>query len=114
MTKFLLYIVDQDKYDLNAAVELIKSIDEISNSRQGEFIGAVFECIYKMNAEEAVVRISKLEDVITIDGSREIALDFSLKFQDKYPKILALTNEHLTFNISLAKGLSLGITVPVY
>ncbi|MCC4590164.1 hypothetical protein LL974_03320 [Xanthomonas campestris pv. cannae] len=72
----LIYIGENEKFDLDEAVRAILFIGGVRNARAGEFIGAVFECGYEGMAGSTIVRISPEFEIITIEGLDDVALDF--------------------------------------
>ena len=108
MGKYILYIGENRKFDLQTSIEIIESIGGISNCKKGDMIGAVFECFYG-SEDGAIIRISKLEDVITIDASEGLALEFVIEFQNLYQDTLLFTDDGLNFNINLQNISSLQV-----
>lgn len=110
MSKLLIYLPGGVKFDVPHLVAAISSIDGVSACRSGDFIGAVFECIYKSRppAREAIVRISKGDDTVTVDGVASDAFQFALALQSRFQTSLWVTDMDYQFNLEIGKHASVG------
>src|SRR5882757_1021298 len=100
MVKFLLYIGDRRKFKRAQIEEAIEAVEGISGSRRGDFIGSIFECTYKSpSGSEAIVRISKTEETVTIDGAEGDVLSFALEMQKRYPEPIRLIDVDYNFDL---------------
>jgi hypothetical protein len=104
MSKLLIYIGEGQCFDLNATTSAIAAIDGVSNVRQGNFIGAVFECDYSYAGRVTIVRISKDLETVTVEGLGEEAMDFAIKFQQSLRKPpLHVIDVEYSFNLELTR-----------
>lgn len=103
MSKLLIYIGEGQRFDLEATVLAISSIDGVSNIRRGAFIGAVFECDYSYAGRKTVVRISEDLETVTVEGLGEEAVDFAIKFQKCNSIPLNVIDMDYSFNLELPK-----------
>lgn len=101
MTKLLIYIGEGIKFDLDETVRIINSIDGVTDAKSGDFIGAVFECLFASDA--VIVRISKDCETITADGPIEKSLIFIFQLQSKIPAKLWLIDMNYSFNLEVGK-----------
>lgn len=103
MSKLLIYIGENQRFDLEPTLRTITMIDGISNARRGKFIGAVFECNYSHAGRIAVVRVSEDLETVTVDGLGEEVTDFAIKFQQHMPEQLHVIDMDYSFNLDLSK-----------
>src|SRR5688572_2383619 len=104
MSKLLIYIGECKCFDLGRTAMAIAAIDGVSNIRQGNFIGAVFECDYSYAGRVTIVRISKDLETITVEGLGEEATDFASKLQQSLPEPpLPVVDMDYSFNLELSR-----------
>ncbi len=101
MSKLLIYIGENQKFDKTKTIETIKSISGVKKAREGVFIGAVFECVYTFHEFETVVRLSDDVETITVEGLGEDSLEFALRLQSKMPMPLSVIDMDYSFNLKL-------------
>lgn len=103
MTKFLLYVGEGKAFDQHLAERAIEGIEGVAKCERGDFIGAVFECTYSASSEsEAIVRISKDVETVTIDGIEDDAFKFSIEFQKNYPEPIHMVDMDYKFDIDIS------------
>jgi hypothetical protein len=102
MSKLLIYIGENQRFDLESCVHAITTIDGVSNARRGEFIGAVFECNYTFAGRITVVRLSEDLETISVEGLGEDAAEFAMRFQQKLPLSLHAMDIDYSFNLTLS------------
>ena len=103
MSKLLIYIGDNQRFDLEPTLRAITTIDGISNARRGGFIGAVFECNYSHAGRITVVRVSEDLETVTVEGLGEESTDFAIKFQQRMSERLHVIDMDYSFNLDLSK-----------
>jgi len=104
MAKYLIYVGEGRKFDRSLTEGAIAAIEGVSGCRSGNFIGAIFECVYaSRDGHESIVRISKTEETVTIDGPEPDALRFALEIQKRYPKPLWIVDMGYNFNLEIGK-----------
>jgi hypothetical protein len=104
MSKLLIYIGEGQKFDLDRTTAAIAAIGGVSNVRQGNFIGAVFECDYSHTGRATVVRISKDLETVTVEGLGDEAMDFAIKLQKSLPELLLhVIDMDYSFNLELSR-----------
>lgn len=108
MSKLLIYIGENQKFDVPNTVHAITSIAGTSNAREGKFIGAIFECDYDFQGLKTIVRISEDAETVTIEGLGDEALNFALQLQSALSIPLSAIDMDYSFNVSLSdyKGVS--------
>lgn len=103
MSKLLIYIGENQKFDLESTVRAITAIEGVSNARQEKFIGAVFECNYTSVNRVTVVRISEDLETVTVEGVGHESADFAVKFQQKMHLPLQVIDMEYSFNFALSE-----------
>ena len=101
MSKLLIYIGEGVKFDLDATIGAIEAIDGVTEAKSGDFIGAVFECLFASG--EVIVRISKDCETITTDGPGRESVEFILQLQNSLPVNLWLIDMNYSFNLEVGK-----------
>jgi hypothetical protein len=101
MNKLLIYIGENQRFDLDVAKRAIGSIHGVSNPRDGSFIGAVFECQYTFAGQTTVIRISDNLETVIVEGLGDEASDFAVKFQKLMPMPLHVIDMDYTFDLDL-------------
>ncbi|WP_070247201.1 hypothetical protein [Duganella phyllosphaerae] len=104
MSKLSIYIGEGQCFDMSRTAAAIAAIDGVSNVRQGNFIGAVFECHYSYAGRATVVRLSKDLETVTVEGLGEEATDFAIKLQRSQPELpLHVIDMDYSFNLELSR-----------
>jgi hypothetical protein len=101
MTKLLIYIGENDKFDIDSTVAAIESMPGVSKARKGAFIGAIFECEFTQGARSTIVRLSPEAETITAEGIGDESLAFALELQRLLPVVLHAMDMDYSFNVSL-------------
>lgn len=102
MSKLLIYIGENQKFDVPNTINSILSIDGVSNVREGKFIGAIFECEFTSQGLTTIVRISDDAETVIVEGLGDESLDFALKLQSILPVKLSAIDMDYSFNIELS------------
>lgn len=66
MTKLLIFIGENQKFDVELATDAILAMSSTTNARCGNFVGAIFESEYGCAEASAVIRISKEAETIPL------------------------------------------------
>jgi hypothetical protein len=103
MSKLLIYIGENEKFDFERTVSAILSIEGVRNSRTVTFIGAAFECEYVWNGLSTIVRISPELETVAVDGLDDGALQFAIEFQQRTPVGLHAIDIDYSFNVLLQR-----------
>lgn len=104
MSKLLIYIGENEKFDFKSTVSAISSIGGVSNPRVGTFIGAIFECEYTKDGKSTtIVRISPEAETITVEGLDDNSLEFAIEFQKRTSVELHAIDMDYSFKVSLKK-----------
>lgn len=101
MSKLLIYIGENQVFDVADSVKAISSMQGVSNARSGRFIGAIFECDYTFNEQSTIVRITDDAETVTVEGLGEESLDFAIRLQSLLPISLSAIDLEYSFNINL-------------
>lgn len=102
MSKLLIYIGENEKFDVTNTINAITSIKGISNPREGNFIGAIFECEYTLQRLTTIIRISDDAETVTVEGLGDESLDFALRLQSVLSVPLSAIDMEYSFNIKLS------------
>lgn len=102
MNKLLVFIGEDIKFNKNEVIERITSIDGIRNTREGDFIGSVFECEYQASGLSLIVRLSDDLETITIDGTDDDSLGFVLKLKKVLSQAISVVDMDYSFYINLS------------
>jgi hypothetical protein len=100
-SKFLIYIGEDQKFDMEDTVSAISAIPGVSNPRRGEFIGAVFECEYEDIGISTIVRISPDAETVTVEGFGDEAIKFMLELQSRLRVDLHVIDLEYSFDLSV-------------
>jgi len=101
MNKLLIYIGENEEFDVAATIGAISSMPGVSNARSGTFIGAIFECEYAANGRSTIVRMSPELETITAEGFGDESLAFALELQRRLSIPLRATDMDYTFDVAL-------------
>jgi hypothetical protein len=103
MSKLLIYIGENKKFDVETTIGAITSMGGTSKARRGNFIGAIFECEYTANGRNTIVRISPEAETITAEGLGDESLAFALELQRASPVPLHAIDMEYSFNVPLIR-----------
>lgn len=101
MTQLLIFIGEDQRFDVSATIDAIISLDGTTNAKQGNFIGSIFECEYRFAAERTVIRISPDAETITAEGLHRSSLAFAVKLQKAVTVDLHAIDMEYSFNVAL-------------
>ncbi|MBB6582007.1 hypothetical protein [Ralstonia solanacearum] len=101
MSKLLIYIGENEKFDVEAVINVITSMRGVSKARRGNFIGAIFECEYTAKGRNTIIRISPEAETITAEGLGDEALEFALELQKGTSIPLHAIDMDYSFNVAL-------------
>jgi hypothetical protein len=101
MNKLLIFVGKDKKFDVPATVRIIESVEGVTESRTGDFIGAIFECKFTYDGRSTVVRLSKDVETITADGLGDESLQFALLLQASLQVDLRVTDMNYAFDLRL-------------
>lgn len=101
MNKLLIYIGENEKFDIETTIGVITSMKGILNPRRGNFIGAMFECKYVVADKITIIRLSPEAETVTVEGLGDESLDFALKLQKNFPISLKAVDLDYNFNVSI-------------
>lgn len=101
MTKLLIYIVENQKFDVEMAIDAITAMNGTTKARRGNFIGAIFECAYRYAGVNTVIRISEDAETITAEGLHPSTLSFAIELQRALSVDLNATDMEYSFNVAL-------------
>lgn len=102
MSKLLLFIGENEKFNKDEVIEKISSIDGVVNAKSGNFIGAVFECDYQSEGISSIVRLSDDLETITVDGQDDESLKFVLKVKEVLAQPISMVDMDYSFHFELA------------
>lgn len=101
--KLLVYIGENQFFNLESTIECILTISGVTNARRGNFFGDVFECNYTYGNRTTVVRISEHLNAITIEGNGIEAIDFAVQFQKSLQIALHIIDMNYSFDFNLSE-----------
>ena len=101
MNKLLIFVGEDMKFDVPTTIKTIESLQGVTESRTGDFIGAVFECTFAHEGRSTVVRLSKDLETITADGLGDESFRFALLLQALLPGELRVTDMNYAFDVRL-------------
>jgi hypothetical protein len=93
MTKLLIFIGENQTFDVELTIGAIVEMNGTRNARRGNFIGAIFECEYGYAGAITVIRLSKEPDTC--------ALSFALELQSALAVDLNTIDMEYSFNVAL-------------
>ncbi len=101
MKKLLIYIGEDQKFDIDTTISNIMSLKGVSNAKKGNFVGAIFECEYESNGRNTIVRMSPEAETITAEGLGDESLEFALELQKSSSVPLHAIDLDYNFNVDL-------------
>jgi hypothetical protein len=101
MTKLLIFIGENQEFDVEMTIGTISAMSNVTKSRRGEFIGAVFECEYNYEGTSTVVRLSQKAQTITAEGLGTCALSFAIELQKALEVDLRAIDLEYSFDVAL-------------
>jgi hypothetical protein len=102
MSKLLLFIGENKKFDKDEVVQKITSVDGVENAKTGTFIGAVFECDYQYEGITTTVRLSDDLETITVEGENNGSLNFVLKVKELLSQPVSIVDMDYSFHFELS------------
>jgi hypothetical protein len=100
-SRFLIYIGEDQKFDVEDTVSAISAIPGVSNPRMGDFLGGVFECEYEDMGIRTTVRISSNAQTVTVEGLGDEAIKFILELQSRLRVELHVIDMEYSFDFSV-------------
>lgn len=104
----LLFIGEDEKFNLSQIADILSKIPNIQNFKQGDFVGSILECEFSEKTDYTIIRLSDDLETISIDGDGDASLKIALEIQKHYPQNLRLIDSNYSFDIELAKIKSVG------
>lgn len=101
MKKLLIYIGENQKFDVEMAINAIAAMSGTTKARRGNFIGAIFECTYGYAGVNTVIRMSEDAKTITAEGLHPSSLSFAIELQRELTVDLNATDMEYSFNVAL-------------
>jgi len=101
MSKLLIFVGENQKFDVDVAINAITSMSSVSNARRGDFIGAIFECEYSREGASTIIRIGPEAETITAEGLGDESLSFALELQEILLVDLHAIDMDYSFNLAL-------------
>ncbi len=108
MKMLLLFIGEDEKFNLSQVADILTKIPNIQNFNQGNFVGSILECEFSEKNDFTIIRLSDDLETISIDGDGEASLKIALEIQKHYPQNLRLIDSNYSFDIELAEIKSVG------
>ncbi|AFY80555.1 hypothetical protein [Oscillatoria acuminata] len=108
MKMLLLFIGEDEKFNLSQVADSLTKIPNIQNFKQGDFVGSILECEFSEKTDFTIIRLSDDLETISIDGDGEASLKIALEIQKHYPQNLRLIDSNYSFDIELAEIKSVG------
>lgn len=103
MKMLLLFIGENETFNLSQVADSLTKIPNIKNVKQGDFVGSILECEFSDKTDFTIIRLSDDLETISIDGDGDASLKIALKIQNNYPQNLRLIDSNYSFDIELAK-----------
>lgn len=101
MTKLLIFIGENKRFDVELTIGAIVAMNGVRNAKRGNFIGAVFECEYGCAGTITVIRLSKEAENVTAESFDTCALSFALELQRALAVDLRAIDMEYSFNVAL-------------
>lgn len=101
MTKLLIFIGENQKFDVEMTIDAISAMSSVTKARRGEFIGAVFECEYVYPGTSTVVRLSREAETVSAKGLDTCALSFAIELQKALSVDLRAIDMEYSFDVAL-------------
>ena len=101
MTNLLIYIDENQKFDVEMAINAITAMSGTTRARRGNFIGAIFQCTYGYAGVNTVIRISEDAETITAEGLHPSSLSFAIELQRALKVDLNATDTEYSFKVAL-------------
>lgn len=92
---------ENQKFDVEMAINAIAAMSGTTKARRGNFIGAIFECTYGYAGVNTVIRMSEDAETITAEGLHPSSLSFAIELQRELTVDLNATDMEYSFNIAL-------------
>ncbi|MGG7607832.1 hypothetical protein [Massilia sp. BKSP1R2A-1] len=101
MTKLLIFIGEDQKFDVDTLIDAIVSMAGTTKAKRGNFIGAIFECEYGCAEESTIIRISPDAETVTASGLGTSSLSFAVELQKMTAVDLHAIDTDYSFNVAL-------------
>jgi hypothetical protein len=101
MTKLLIFIEENQRFDVELTIGAIVAMKGARNAKRGNLIGAVFECEYSCAGTITVIRLSKEAETVTAEALDTCALSFALELQRALAVDLHAIDMEYSFNVAL-------------
>lgn len=101
MTKLLIFIGENQKFDVEVTINAIVAMSGTMKARRGNFIGAIFECEYGYAGTNTVIRMSEEAETITAEGLHPCSLYFAIELQKTLAVDLNAVDMEFSFNVAL-------------
>jgi hypothetical protein len=102
MSKLLIFIGENVKFDKAETIKALKSLDGIVESRAGQFIGAIFECEIQRSNYRTIVRLTADLETITIEGTSDDSLSLALEINEALEVSTSVVDMDYSFHIEMA------------
>lgn len=99
----LIYIGENQHFDLALTIQTISCMDGVSNAKEGSFIGAVFECNYSYAGRTTIIGISEDLQVVSARGIGIDSAEFAVRFQQCNTIPLHVIDMSYAFDLELSK-----------
>ncbi|MCX4026437.1 hypothetical protein H0A36_27890 [Endozoicomonas sp. SM1973] len=103
MANLLLFINGGLAFDKQDAITVISNLKGTINTKEGQMIGAVFECVYKAFGRKTIIRLSDNLETISCSSTGDEALTFALELTKTLGLPLRAIDSDYSFDIELAE-----------
>lgn len=98
MNSLLIFIGEDQKFDLKETISAICAIPGVSNPQEGSF-GEIFECEYEAMGRSTIVQFSSDLETVSADGLGDESIKFMLELQSRLPVDLYVTDMGYDFDL---------------
>ena len=98
MNRLLIYIGEDQKFNIRDTIGAICTIPGISNPREN-VSPEVFECEYEAMGVSTTIRISSDAETVTAEGVGDDSVKFMLELQSRLPVDLYVTDMNYDFDL---------------
>jgi hypothetical protein len=103
MSKLLIFIGENQKFDINDVLEGLGKLSGMVNLRKGASIGAVIESSFRGDSGGiAIVRLSEDLETVTADGPIDVVAQFAVEIQQVFPANLRVIDMDYSFDLGLS------------
>ncbi|NEP89804.1 MAG: hypothetical protein F6K18_24885 [Okeania sp. SIO2C2] len=103
MQLLILFISENEQFDQNKLVDIVKNIPGIENIREGEFVGSILEFEFREGEDFTTVRLSGDRETISISGLGDASLKIALSIRKRYPQPIIAVDSDYSFELVLDK-----------